>query len=673
MLFSLLAAGKAIAATGDVIIGYVTHIDKDGNSHSVKMQFQISDQTKRHLRIYGYEKEKSIYNSLSPSDTYYEGEIVEGEIIVPEKLSDYTVTSVGAKAFYMSKVKITLPESVTEIEEYAFERYYYDGYDFQLPSKVTILKEHAFENCYLKGISLNPGLKVIEDWAFNWSQNLEALIIPKSVEYIGYYQTRGCNALRRLQVEAGNPNYYTPDGSNVIMKKSSKEIIAGCPVSRIPKEAERIGEEAFSCLKFVNTTLTIPENITSIGEDAVVQSNIQHLILRSDSVNIEFGAFRFNRVLQILDIYGSKVTIAPIAFADITRCKQVRFHSHKPIFENIERQFQGAGTSNEDNVKTVLYAKYPEEFTEDYWKEWFDSGFHNVSELASSTIDEIHLTDFDWPVAGSPCDVTATSLTTYATVSEVSYSMFGKTYDPSKPAGYNEQINVAFTITLGTSPHGQCEFSDDVKLYVDGKEADYYVTASGNTPTQKKFVFADYRIPAPPGGVPVRSVSITVPEPVEGQPLSTEVTRPTGKMYLAQGWTYKAVAWECQPGASLDSYDPIKIYALEVLVTAKEDYCFGADCTFTLNGKTAIAHRVFISDSGQESVVLALVYDNAKRGDVNRDGDVNSADVVAVYGFIEKGDNSGILRIDADVNDDDEINSADVVAVYDIIINGEGE
>ncbi len=232
---------------------------------------------------------------------------------------------------------------------------------------------------------------------------------------------------------------------------------------------------------------------------------------------------------------------------------------------------------------------------------------------------------------------------------------------------------MAFTITLGTSPHGQCEFSDDVKLYVDGKEADFYVTASGNTPTQKKFVFADYRVPAPPGGVPVRSVSITVPEPVEGQPLSTEVTRPTGKMYLAQGWTYKAVAWECQPGASLDSYDPIKIYALEVLVTAKEDYCFGADCTFTLNGKTAIAHRVFISDSGQESVVLALVYDNAKRGDVNRDGDVNSADVVAVYGFIEKGDNSGILRIDADVNDDDEINSADVVAVYDIIINGEGE
>ncbi|MDO4952109.1 MAG: leucine-rich repeat protein [Bacteroidales bacterium] len=664
MLFSLLAAGKAIAATGDVIIGYVTHIDKDGNSHSVKMQFQISDQTKRHLRIYGYEKEKSIYNSLSPSDTYYEGEIGEGEIIVPEKLSDYTVTSVGAKAFYMSKVKVTLPESVTEIEEYAFERYYYDGYDFQLPSKVTILKEHAFENCYLKGISLNPGLKVIEDWAFNWSQNLEALIIPKSVEYIGYYQTRGCNALRRLQVEAGNPNYYTPDGSNVIMKKSSKEIIAGCPVSRIPKEAERIGEEAFSCLKFVNTTLTIPENITSIGEDAVVQSNIRHLILRSDSVNIEFGAFRFNRVLQILDIYGSKVTIAPIAFADITRCKQVRFHSHKPIFENIERQFQGAGTSNEDNVKTVLYAKYPEEFTEDYWKEWFDSGFHNVSELASSTIDEIHITDFDWPVAESDCDVTATSLTKGATVSEIQYKMFNKNYGTK--ASLNDSIDVCFFITLDEGYF----FGDAPSLYVDDKKFDLRIKTSSMTDNTLGFIF-HYRVPAPPGGVPIKSVSITVPEPVEGQPLSNEVTRPTGKLYLLQGWTYKVVAWVCQPGASLDSYDPAKIYGLEALVVSKEDYCFGADCTFTLNGKTAIAHRVF--QGGQEGVVLALVYDNAKRGDVNRDGDVNSADVVAVYGFIEKGDNSGILRIDADVNDDDEINSADVVEIYNIIINGDTE
>ena len=74
-----------------------------------------------------------------------------------------------------------------------------------------------------------------------------------------------------------------------------------------------------------------------------------------------------------------------------------------------------------------------------------------------------------------------------------------------------------------------------------------------------------------------------------------------------------------------------------------------------------------------ERLLSHLVYDNAKRGDVNRDGDVNSADVVAVYGFIEKGDNSGIFRIDADVNDDDEINSADVVEIYNIIINGDTE
>lgn len=57
-------------------------------------------------------------------------------------------------------------------------------------------------------------------------------------------------------------------------------------------------------------------------------------------------------------------------------------------------------------------------------------------------------------------------------------------------------------------------------------------------------------------------------------------------------------------------------------------------------------------------------------GDVNHDGEVNSADVVAVYNYIISGANSGVLLEDADINASGEVNSADVVALYDIIING---
>ena len=57
-------------------------------------------------------------------------------------------------------------------------------------------------------------------------------------------------------------------------------------------------------------------------------------------------------------------------------------------------------------------------------------------------------------------------------------------------------------------------------------------------------------------------------------------------------------------------------------------------------------------------------------GDVNLDGDVNTADVVAIYSFIIDGDDSGIEMDNADVNGDGLVNTADVTAVYNIVTNG---
>ena len=62
---------------------------------------------------------------------------------------------------------------------------------------------------------------------------------------------------------------------------------------------------------------------------------------------------------------------------------------------------------------------------------------------------------------------------------------------------------------------------------------------------------------------------------------------------------------------------------------------------------------------------------NPSRANVNGDDNVNTADVVAIYSYIEQGDASGITREAADVNGDDDVNTADVVMVYDIIINGD--
>lgn len=63
-----------------------------------------------------------------------------------------------------------------------------------------------------------------------------------------------------------------------------------------------------------------------------------------------------------------------------------------------------------------------------------------------------------------------------------------------------------------------------------------------------------------------------------------------------------------------------------------------------------------------ENIALAPV-----TGDVNEDGQINSADVVAVYYYINGGDESGILFERANVNADDIVNSADIVCLYNII------
>ncbi len=59
--------------------------------------------------------------------------------------------------------------------------------------------------------------------------------------------------------------------------------------------------------------------------------------------------------------------------------------------------------------------------------------------------------------------------------------------------------------------------------------------------------------------------------------------------------------------------------------------------------------------------------------DVNSDGNVNSADIVAIYNHILDSENSGIPKDSADTTSDGEVNSADIVAVYNCIQNGATE
>lgn len=105
---------------------------------------------------------------------------------------------------------------------------------------------------------------------------------------------------------------------------------------------------------------------------------------------------------------------------------------------------------------------------------------------------------------------------------------------------------------------------------------------------------------------------------------------------------------------------PDEGYVLASLMVGEDDYTAEVD---------EEGDCVLEFEAGEYTVVATFAK-AGKSGDVNGDGDVNTGDVTAVYGYIINGDASGFVKEIADVNGDNDVNSADVVAIYNIIIGG---
>lgn len=106
----------------------------------------------------------------------------------------------------------------------------------------------------------------------------------------------------------------------------------------------------------------------------------------------------------------------------------------------------------------------------------------------------------------------------------------------------------------------------------------------------------------------------------------------------------------------------------------KEFYAVGANGA-TFAAQTGIIDlSTYKQEIADEQTAYTLVIRGMaplfKVGDVNRDGIVNSADVVAIYAYIVDPAASGLTLAEADVDGDGLVNSADVVAIYNEIVAG---
>ena len=145
---------------------------------------------------------------------------------IPEKISGYTVTSIGSKCFEKQSLKgVVIPETVTNIGNNAFQgcknlaSVTFKG----APSTITV-GNNAFQNCgKLKSINL-PAAKRIGSLAFENCTSLEELVLEMGTEEIGDWCFRNCTSLKKLHI----PESVTVVGQGAFSGEHPEDMVIYC-------------------------------------------------------------------------------------------------------------------------------------------------------------------------------------------------------------------------------------------------------------------------------------------------------------------------------------------------------------------------------------------------------------------------------------------------------------
>ncbi len=231
-----------------------------------------------------------------------------------------SVTTIGDSAFYncSSLTSVTIPDSVTEIGYRVFE--HCDSLtSVTIGDSVTEIGKRAFLGCSsLTSVTIGDSVTTIGNYAFYYCDSLTSVTIPDSVTTIGddaFYDCRSLTSVYISDISAWCNISFSGSYSNPLLYAHNlylnNELVTDLT---IPDSVTTIGEDAFRNCESL-TSVTIPDSVTSIGGSAFEAcSSLTSVTIGDNLTEIGGDAFAYCTSLISVTIPDSVTTIGVAAF-----------------------------------------------------------------------------------------------------------------------------------------------------------------------------------------------------------------------------------------------------------------------------------------------------------------------------------------------------------------------